>query len=111
MNSLEWLQSWYAAQCNDTWEHDHGITIGTLDNPGWHVRIDVEGTPLEGRSMEEVGEEGQINHAGVSGAQDWIHCRVEDDCFIGAGGPTSLLLICDTFRKWAEGGAEVGATG
>ena len=42
MNSLEWLQSWYAAQCNDTWEHDHGITIDTLDNPGWHVRIDVD---------------------------------------------------------------------
>lgn len=29
------LERWYAAQCNGDWEHTYGITIETLDNPGW----------------------------------------------------------------------------
>jgi Immunity protein 53 len=34
------LQVWYLAQCDGDWEHRHGVTIGTLDNPGWSLRID-----------------------------------------------------------------------
>ncbi|GHB54781.1 hypothetical protein GCM10010331_48120 [Streptomyces xanthochromogenes] len=34
-NVLDRLQSWYSAQCNGDWEHEWGIKIDTLDNPGW----------------------------------------------------------------------------
>jgi len=31
---LKWLQDWYAARCYGDWEHEFGINIRTLDNPG-----------------------------------------------------------------------------
>ncbi len=40
------LQRWYLAQCNDDWEHSYGVTIETLDNPGWSVHIDLADTAL-----------------------------------------------------------------
>ncbi|MCX4862385.1 Imm53 family immunity protein [Streptomyces canus] len=42
------VQGWYAAQCNEEWEHEWGVKIATLDNPGWTVTIDLEETDLEG---------------------------------------------------------------
>lgn len=44
---LNWLQAWYADQCNEDWEHEWGVKIETLDNPGWSVSIDLEETDLE----------------------------------------------------------------
>jgi hypothetical protein len=36
---ISWLQRWYTAQCDGGWEHHYGITIGTLDNPGWYSEL------------------------------------------------------------------------
>jgi immunity protein 53 of polymorphic toxin system len=102
MNSIQWLQQWYHAQCNDTWEHQHGITIQSLDNPGWLVKIDLAGTPLQSLNMREVGKESHVNHKGIEGQHDWLHCTVKDGFFVGAGGPFSLLSICNVFRNWVE---------
>ncbi|HEY0134050.1 MAG TPA: Imm53 family immunity protein, partial [Nannocystis sp.] len=41
------LQTWYASMCDGDWEHRFGVRITTLDNPGWHVRIDILETGLE----------------------------------------------------------------
>lgn len=46
---LDWLQSWYGAQCDGDWEHARGVVIDTLDNPGWAVRIDLQETDLAER--------------------------------------------------------------
>ncbi|MFE2849501.1 Imm53 family immunity protein, partial [Streptomyces scopuliridis] len=32
---LDWLQNWYTQQCDGDWEHEWGVKIATLDNPGW----------------------------------------------------------------------------
>ena len=48
---LAFLEAWYAAQCNGDWEHDFGVTLETLDNPGWSLRVDLVGTALEGRAF------------------------------------------------------------
>jgi hypothetical protein len=101
MNSIEWLQSWYMRQCDGEWEHEHGVSIQTLDNPGWMLRIDLTGTSLEGVSMKAIA--GTINHLGMDGNHQWIDCRVESNQFVGAGGPMSLIQICDIFMRWAEG--------
>jgi hypothetical protein len=101
MSPIEWLQHWYRAQCNDEWEHPHGISIEALDNPGWLVKIDLTGTALEGRTMPAV-QIGEINHSGISGNHDWIDCQVQDGRFLGAGGPFALLKICEVFQQWAE---------
>jgi len=102
MNSIQWLQNWYRAQCNDDWEHHHGVTIQTLDNPGWLVTVDLTGTALQSLAMKDVGQLADVNHGGTKGNHDWLNCKVEDGFFVGAGGPLSLFLIGDVFRVWVE---------
>lgn len=46
MNVLQEIQSWYISNCNGDWEHSFGVSIDTLDNPGWSVRIDLADTGL-----------------------------------------------------------------
>jgi hypothetical protein len=94
MSSLRALEAWYAAQCDGDWEHSFGITIETLDNPGWAVRIDLADTPLAGRPFEQV----RIDRS----PDDWLRCSVEAEVFKGAGGPGNLHEIVDVFDRWAK---------
>ncbi|MFE6026463.1 Imm53 family immunity protein [Streptomyces niveus] len=43
---LDWLRNWYAQQCDGEWEHERGVRIATIDNPGWTVSIDLEESEL-----------------------------------------------------------------
>ena len=89
IDTLERLQHWYAEQCNGTWEHQYGVAIDTLDNPGWSVTIDLQGTNLELVSMNPFAED--------RGENDWIHCKIEGGQFIGNGDPLKLKTILDLF--------------
>jgi hypothetical protein len=51
LDDLAWLQGWYAEQCDGDWEHDESVSIGTLDNPGWRLRVNLAGTAAEGRLL------------------------------------------------------------
>ena len=66
---LPWLQNWYAAQCDGDWEHHYGITIQTLDNPGWLVVINLAETPLEDATFQPVDES-------YRSEENWVDCRV-----------------------------------
>ena len=92
--AFTWLQAWYATQCDGEWEHDEGITIETLDNPGWHVRINLDGTPLDGKSYEGT-EVYRAEH-------DWCTTRVQDSFFEGACGPLNMGEVLHAFRSWAQ---------
>lgn len=92
--AIQFLQAWYQQQSNGFWEHGHGITIETLAAPGWLVRIDLEETPFEGRSMREVSAQ--------RSAKDWIVCRVEHNQFHGEGDPQKLAAILHVFQSWAS---------
>ncbi len=92
---ITWLQDWYGAQCDDDWEHQYGVRIDTLDNPGWTVRIDLAGTVLEDASFPTVDEAHRSE-------DDWIYCGVSESRFQGAGGAHNLLEILWVFRSWAE---------
>ena len=88
------IQRWYHAQCDGDWEHDFGITIESLDNPGWRVQIDLTGTMLNGKDFEEITRlEPEI---------DWLHCKIDGNKFIGAGGPFNLDEILRVFLDWAK---------
>jgi hypothetical protein len=52
MDDLIWLTRWYASQCNGRWEHQNGIELDTLDNPGWMLRVNLEETDLETRRFK-----------------------------------------------------------
>jgi hypothetical protein len=88
------LQAWFANQCDDNWEHDRGVRIDTLDNPGWHVRIDVTGTPLEERLFVSVDTERKEG--------DWLRCNVKNGVFEGFGGAENLTEILESFLRWAN---------
>jgi len=94
MDSLKWLQNYYLECCNGDWEHIYGIKIGTLDNPGWDIDIDLEDTKLEDMKFEKI----QI----MRSEDNWIVCRVEDKKYIGAGGPLNLGEIIEIFKKKVE---------
>ena len=84
MNSVEFLQKWFGSQCNGDWEHCFGIGISTMDNPGWHVSVELEETPLAGVAFSPVLEERT--------EEDWVCCRIKDGCFEGFGGVGNLMV-------------------
>ena len=90
------LQQWYAAQCDGDWEHGYGIQIETLDNPGWRININLEGTDLKGIPFVPV------EHGLKDDSTDWHRIWVENKQFQGAGDPTKLIFILDQFLVWAE---------
>jgi hypothetical protein len=101
VNALERVQDWYMAQCDGTWESDRGITVETLDNPGWKVEVDLTGTDLEHAPFEDFVVE-RLN-------DDWIYARAVDTGetvvrrrFEAFCGPKSLTEALDIFLDWAE---------
>jgi hypothetical protein len=99
------LQRWYASQCNGDWEHDLGIRIESLDNPGWRVQINLRGTPLEGREFQPI--ELGVGHVSST---DWHRVWVEDLRFQGAGDPSKLEFILKAFLDWSENWAHYTAS-
>lgn len=86
------LEKWYLARCNGDWEHQYGVKIETLDNPGWLLKIDLKNTPAESRQQDWVKTE-QNSH-------DWIHYHVENCQFVAAGGPQKLEEMIAIFLRW-----------
>ena len=97
MTSIDKLTAWYRAQCDGNWEHSYGVSIDTLDNPGWLVKIDLARTKLEGRSFNDKAY-GDSEHG-----ESWIHCKVENKKFVGAGGIGNLEELFEVFLIWSEG--------
>lgn len=93
---LRRLQEWYASQCNGDWEHAYGISISTLDNPGWSFKVGLMSTNLFDRTFDEVHVEGADEN-------DWYVCKVENRVFEAAGGPNRLCDVIALFPEWAQG--------
>ena len=99
MEILETLQNWYKEQCNGDWEHQSGITIGTLDNPGWEIKIDLIGTKLETKSFKTISYAIGVDLHPKS--NEWMLCEIKDKQFFGFGDPQKLEEILIIFLKWA----------
>jgi hypothetical protein len=94
MHVLERMIEWYRQHCDGDWEHQHGVHIGTLDNPGWSVDVDVSGTELEGVMLPlEMVERSDT---------DWCHVGCDGVTFRAAGGVGNLLELLSRFLAWAE---------
>ena len=103
MEDLEWLERWYAEQCDGHWEHQRGVKVETLDNPGWLLTVDLVGTSLASRapgSVKVVGDPPSKENGNVGGSV-WLECRVRDGKFIGAGDAGQLRALLAIFRAWA----------
>ncbi|MGI4885183.1 MAG: immunity 53 family protein [Janthinobacterium lividum] len=95
MDLLQRIQRWYTINCNGDWEHSyglsvwHGISVQTLDNPGWIVSIDLKDTCLNASALPYVlHERSTVN---------WFGYKVEKDKFEAVGGPENLTEILTYF--------------
>lgn len=91
LNNIEWLSRWYKKECNGDWEHTYGISIQTLDNPGWNVRIDLLDTSFE--NLEMLPDSKEISES------DWYAIKIKDKKFQAAGDPTKLDFLLGKFRE------------
>lgn len=89
-----WLLNWYYKQCDGDWEHSNGIEIGTLDNPGWHLSVNLRDTECDGKEFKYVKIERSEN--------DWLHCFIKNGKFEGPCGPFNLFEVLQIFRNWVE---------
>jgi hypothetical protein len=100
MSALVDLQEWYFSQCNEDWEHTYGVSIGTLDNPGWSFAVELTDTYLEAITFTEhsygVGLDGDAS------GDEWLICKVEGGKFVGYGGPRKLEEMISVFLSWAK---------
>ena len=88
------FQRWYSQRTNGDWEHQHGIKIETLDNPGWRMEVDLVETYLAGRPFVAIEREAADN--------DWVRCWLEGTQFHAAGGAENLTEMVEIFLEWAE---------
>jgi hypothetical protein len=97
MSAIQHLQEWYRGRCDGDWEHTFGVKIGSLDNPGWSLTVDLTDTPLEKRVFTPC----KYEFSDI----DWIDCRVEKKQFRAFGGPLKLEELIEVFLKWKDGHA------
>lgn len=88
------LERWFVEQCDGDWEHRAGITIESLDNPGWSVAINIEDTPVEDRAFETVNQ--------LESEDEWLIAEVKDGYFTAHGGPRMLEKMLRLFLDWAR---------
>lgn len=89
------LADWFHAQCDGDWEHGCGFRIETLDNPGWFVRIELEGTSLEDVVFEVTEDQSQHE-------SERLRCWKEGAVFKIACGPGRLEDALRVFLDWAD---------
>ncbi len=94
MSVLSDIQKWYASNCDGEWEHSYGISIDTLDNPGWSITVNLKDTNLEDKNFEPFKNRVSEDR--------WISCLVKDNKFRGAGDETKLEEILKVFLDWAK---------
>lgn len=92
--ALSALERWYAARCDGEWEHGYGISVETLDNPGWRVRIDLHGTNKASARLDRVVLE--------RSEKDWIQYWVDKAQFNIACGALNLSESLAIFLQWFD---------
>ena len=100
---LSSLEAWYVGQCDGDWEHGFGVTIETLDNPGWTLKIDLSGTEWADVRMDRY-EVHRSEH-------NWIIASIKGSKYESAGGPLNLREMISVFISFAEPHYTVTADG
>lgn len=94
MDNLTFITRWFKDQCDGEWESDFGLTIESVNNPGWMVRIDLDGTGLEPASFKPLADQRSDT--------DWVEARVDDGAWVGGASVQNLDELLGVFRAWVE---------
>lgn len=91
---INWLQDWFSTHCDGDWEHERGIKIETVDNPGWNIEIDFNDTGINRKNLDwELFEVSEKN---------WFGFRIEENVFYASGDPSKFNIILEIFREIIE---------
>ena len=95
MTDLVWLAEWFRRHCDGDWEHQYGVSITTLDNPGWSVQIDLAETTLASKAFDRVE---------IDDGDRWVRVWKEDapPVLRGVGSPLELPAIVHHMRRWLD---------
>ena len=93
MKNHEWLEDWLSSFGKAP---EGGVRLGicTLDNPGYMITLNLEGTNLENTPYPG------IPYSENNGC--WIRCTREGNHFVGYSSPEGLIKCIAEFRRWAE---------
>jgi hypothetical protein len=94
METINWLQEWYLSHCDGDWEHQYGISITTLDNPGWYLEIDLVYTTFQELELKLITVE--------NNDRDWYNFKVTDGKYCASGDPSKLELLILKFKDIIE---------
>jgi hypothetical protein len=95
MEILSWIENWYQKNCDGYWEHSYSIKVETLDNPGWHISIDLGETNLENLNVDYQ----LIEHS----ENDWYGYSIKEKVFSASGDPSKLEFLLNKFREVVDG--------
>jgi len=84
------IQSWYKTNCNGDWEHSYGLSLSTLDNPGWSLTIALQETALEKLDFNREYQSKENEH-------DWYFIRVVNREINIACSPDNLSQVLQIF--------------
>lgn len=88
---IEWLQKWYSDHCDGDWEHEHPISLISLDNPRWSLSIDVKDTKLENLNipptMNKISED------------DWVGYSLKNGVFEAGGDVFKINRLIEIFKE------------
>jgi hypothetical protein len=85
---LRRFQNWYLTNCDGDWEHGYGISISTLDNPGWTIKINLSDTCLQDLQYDKQIDNGTV---------DWLFIKAADKVFEASGDPNKFSIILAIF--------------
>lgn len=94
-DALGALSAWYAGQCDGEWEHRYGLHLGTLDNPGWQLDVDLADTAVAARPFDRVER--------FRDDADWVVAYRDERQWHGACGALNLTELIARFVAWATG--------
>ena len=89
-NPIEFINKWYLGKCDGNWEHEFGVEIATIDNPGWLIK-------LTGENAKEV-----LSFELERADDDWIHTNSSATSFTGHGGSGNLNELLLLAVKWLQ---------
>jgi hypothetical protein len=95
IETLERFQRWFDSMTDGDWHHTYGVSITTIDNPGWSLRVELSDTYLFDRQFDEKKIQRKTDN-------DWLLCRKDDGVFQAYGGPENLDEMISLFLDWAE---------
>lgn len=95
LQPLTKLQDWYISNCDGDWEHTYGFRLGTLDNPGWTVTVDLDETHQENQTFTER----KINFEHDT---QWVVVSKKGSKLTGACGPKELETMLALVTEWLQ---------